>query len=169
MNLSIITDAVAAGFEKAETEKPLNMKLTGASWTAIGSIVAICFGFVGLVDTVRKEKERPTLSDLCQAAAFEQQVALSEQSPAEMQRAAASRRERLAVLIDREVDRVLAGEREGGRVLGGEGRGWNALGKWKRVRRRRRGRGFGPLSWLVNIFGRFLAWSKQRLEQNTLS
>ena len=74
MNQSFITDAVAAGLEKAEIEKPLNMKLTGASWTVIGSIVAICFGFAGLVlwavDTVRKQKERPTLSDLCQGSDY---------------------------------------------------------------------------------------------------
>ncbi len=39
-NITMITEVVAAGFEKADIEKPLSMKLTGASWTAIGSIVA---------------------------------------------------------------------------------------------------------------------------------
>ncbi len=68
-NLTMITEAVAAGFEKADIEKPLSMKLTGASRL----------------------------------------------SPAEMQQAAASRAERLAVLIDREVDRIR-------RVRGREGR-----------------------------------------------
>ncbi len=40
-NLTMITEAIAAGFEKSDIEKPLRMKLTGASWTAIGSIIAI--------------------------------------------------------------------------------------------------------------------------------
>ncbi len=130
-NLTMITKAIAAGFEQADIEKPLRMQLTGASWTAIGSLAAIFFGFVGLVlwavDTVRKENQRPTLSDLSAAAVFQQHVAASGLSSEEMKRAAASRRERLAARIDREIDRVLAAEREGGRVLGWVGRGRSCL------------------------------------------
>ncbi len=117
------------------------------------------------MDTVRSKNQKPTFSDLSAAAVCQQKVAASLLEPAEARQAAASRAEGLAVVINREVDQILAREREGGRFLRWVGRGWNALGKLKRVRRRRGGRGFKPLSWLV----KFLAWSKKKMEQNVLS
>ncbi len=172
-NLTMITEAIAAGFEKADIEKPLRMELTGASWTAIGTITAICFAFVGLilwaVDTIRKEKQTPTLSDLCTAAVFQQKVATSHLEPEEARRAAARRAEGLVVVINREVDQFLAREREGGRLVGWVewvGRGWK---KWRRGRRRRACGSFNPLSWIVKIFLNFLASIKEKMEQNTLT
>ncbi len=57
----MVTKAIAAGFEQADIEKPLRMQLTGASWTAIGSLAAICLGFIGIVlwavDTVRSKNQ----------------------------------------------------------------------------------------------------------------
>ncbi len=163
-NFTMITNAIAAGFEKADIEKPLQMRLTGASWTAIGSLAAICLGIIGIVfwavDTVRTKNQKPTLSDLTAAADYQQRVAASTSSSDEIRQAAESREMQLAVLINREVDQLLEREREGGRFgrwAGRVGRGWRG---W---RHRPRGR-FKPLKKLRNL----LAWSKRKMEQNVL-
>ncbi len=160
-NLTMITEAIAAGFEQAEIEKPLRMQLTGASWTAIGSLAAICLGFIRIVlwavDTVRSKNQKPTLSDLTAATIYQQHVAASGLS-SEEKRAAESRATGLAVLINREVDKLLARERGGGRFGGWVGR------EWKKLKRGRRLRALNPLSWIKKSFRLSFALIKRKTE-----